>query len=182
MGLVVGSLFFQLQPTSQNVSLFFGAAFLMVMFVSMGVMSGLTTAINTKGVWYKHRDNMFYPAWVHSVAVALVDIPIQVGGARPSANLSTALGQPSNLTMQSISGPRCTFGAPAASPISRRLVTCGPPLQLAGVAVWRIITRALPLSSLMTNINVAVRSIITCAPSPPLRLLMSPSGASSPTG
>ena len=48
-------------------------------FVSMGAMIGLTTGLATKPVWFKYRANQFYPAWVHSFATALVQVPIQVG-------------------------------------------------------------------------------------------------------
>ena len=44
----------------------------------MGAMIGLTTGLATKPVWFKYRANQFYPAWVHSFATALVQVPIQV--------------------------------------------------------------------------------------------------------
>lgn len=42
VGLLVGGLFFQLRKTVEAGAEFFGAAFLMIMFASMGQMVGLT--------------------------------------------------------------------------------------------------------------------------------------------
>lgn len=77
IGLLVGGLFYQLDTDPSSASLFFGAAFLMIMFVSMGAMVGLTTALAAKPVWFKHRANMFYPAWALSLCTGLVQIPVQ---------------------------------------------------------------------------------------------------------
>ena len=38
----------------------------------------MTPAMETKGVWLKFRDNLFYPPWVHAVSVWLVALPAQV--------------------------------------------------------------------------------------------------------
>ncbi|KAG1677139.1 hypothetical protein FOA52_000945 [Chlamydomonas sp. UWO 241] len=77
VGLLVGGLFYQVPKTETNGVTYFGAIFLMIMFTSMGAMVGLTTALQTKGVWLKHRDNQFYPAWAHAAALTITQLPYQ---------------------------------------------------------------------------------------------------------
>lgn len=38
-----------------------------VMFMSMGAMPQLALVLASKPVWFKHRDNYFYPAYAHGV-------------------------------------------------------------------------------------------------------------------
>ena len=71
IGLIVGGLFWQQSAgaVDSNGAIisargFFGASFLLVMFASMSGMPQLVVGMLTKGVWFKHRDNLFYPAWV----------------------------------------------------------------------------------------------------------------------
>ena len=51
IGLIVGSLFYQLGATPGTLRSFFGAAFLIVMFTSMGGVTQMQPAVATKGVW-----------------------------------------------------------------------------------------------------------------------------------
>jgi hypothetical protein len=78
IGLISGSLFYQLSATPDNIRNYFGAIFLIVMFMSMGGMSQMQGQVATKSAWVKMRDNLFYPAWTHAIAVTLVALPHQV--------------------------------------------------------------------------------------------------------
>lgn len=78
IGLIVGGLYYQLpEGETSSARNFFGSSFLLVMFASMSGMPQLVVGMLTKGVWFKHRDNLFYPAWVHSLAMTLVAVPPQ---------------------------------------------------------------------------------------------------------
>ncbi|KAG1677137.1 hypothetical protein FOA52_000943 [Chlamydomonas sp. UWO 241] len=77
VGLIVGGLFYGLPKTETGAPLFFGASYMIILFTSMGAMIGLTTALQTKGVWLKHRDNQFYPAWAHATALTITQLPLQ---------------------------------------------------------------------------------------------------------
>jgi hypothetical protein len=78
IGLIVGSLFYQLSDTEGNIRTYYGAMFLIIMFTSMGGMSQMQSQIATKASWYKMRDNQFYPAWTHALSVFIVALPHQV--------------------------------------------------------------------------------------------------------
>ncbi len=77
IGLIVGSLFYQLAYVQSNIRIFLGACFLLIMFTSMGGMSQMQAQIATKQSWFKMRDNLFYPSWCHAVAVTVVALPHQ---------------------------------------------------------------------------------------------------------
>ncbi|MEW5298072.1 MAG: hypothetical protein WDW36_001233 [Sanguina aurantia] len=76
ISLIVSSLFLQLGDTYAESRTFFGASFLCVMFMAMGAMPQLSIAIATKSVWYKFRDNNFYPAYAHAIGGTLAVIPM----------------------------------------------------------------------------------------------------------
>ncbi|GBF90608.1 ABC transporter G family member protein [Raphidocelis subcapitata] len=78
MGLLVGSLFFRLDFTLSEARSKMGAAFLIVMFLSMGGMIQVAIVLATRGVFYKHRDARFYPAWSYGLSMALSQVPVTV--------------------------------------------------------------------------------------------------------
>ncbi|GAX75668.1 hypothetical protein CEUSTIGMA_g3111.t1 [Chlamydomonas eustigma] len=78
IGLIVGSLFYQLSDTESNIRNYYGAIFLIIMFTSMGGMIQMQSQIATKASWYKMRDNQFYPAWTHALSVFIVALPHQL--------------------------------------------------------------------------------------------------------
>lgn len=78
IGLLVGGLFFRLEPSFSTSRTAFGALFLSVMFVAMGSMPQLAITMAYKPVWYKWRDNQFYPGWVHAFASAFAQIPVSI--------------------------------------------------------------------------------------------------------
>ena len=77
IGLVVGSLFYQLSPVLGTARDFFGASFLVVTYATLSGMSDLSPALSGKGVWFKMRDSGFYPAWAHAIAASAVSLPHQ---------------------------------------------------------------------------------------------------------
>ncbi|KAG2439064.1 hypothetical protein HYH02_006591 [Chlamydomonas schloesseri] len=78
MGLITGSLFFQLGDSVTDARAYFGVSFLAVMFMAMGAMPALPVTLATKGVWEKHRAALFYPAWCHALGANLAQVPMMV--------------------------------------------------------------------------------------------------------
>eukprot|EP00877_Chromochloris_zofingiensis_P010755 jgi/Chrzof1/5933/Cz16g21030.t1 len=78
IGLFCGSLFFNLGHSPEDARTFLGASFMAVMFMSMGAMPQLALVLASKPVWFKHRDNYFYPAYAHGVAMAITQFPLSI--------------------------------------------------------------------------------------------------------
>ncbi|KAG2432130.1 hypothetical protein HXX76_009056 [Chlamydomonas incerta] len=78
MGLITGSLFFQLGTEVSDARSYFGVSFLAVMFMAMGAMPALPVTLATKGVWEKHRAAFFYPAWCHALGANLAQVPMML--------------------------------------------------------------------------------------------------------
>lgn len=64
---MVGSLFFRLGQTVSDARNFYGAAFMVVLFMSMGTMPQISVVVAQKGVWLKHRDSLLYPCYAHGL-------------------------------------------------------------------------------------------------------------------
>lgn len=77
IGFLIGSLFYRMPGASlQEARTRLGAAFLIVMFISMGGMVQVAVVVATRSVWFKHRGAAFYPAWTHGAAMALSQVPV----------------------------------------------------------------------------------------------------------
>ena len=78
IALILGSLFYNLEPTSGNGRVFLGAAYRLVLYSS--TCGGIETALAMagKGVFYKMRTNGWYPGWVHAAAPLIVGMSYQL--------------------------------------------------------------------------------------------------------
>lgn len=74
VGLITGSLFYQLDNTINSSRQFFSAAFLAIMFNTMTTLPVLPVTMATKGVWYKWRDNYFYPPYAHAIGTTIASV------------------------------------------------------------------------------------------------------------
>eukprot|EP00878_Enallax_costatus_P035871 GHUV01040113.1.p1 GENE.GHUV01040113.1~~GHUV01040113.1.p1 ORF type:complete len:214 (+),score=71.06 GHUV01040113.1:149-790(+) len=70
VSLMVGSLFFQLGHAVGDARSFFGAAFMVILFMSMGSMPQIGVVMAQKGVSMKHRDSLLYPGYAHGAVSA----------------------------------------------------------------------------------------------------------------
>ena len=81
MGLIISSFFASVGPgDSPQENLAQGRkvlslCVLSIIYLSMSSMPVLGFVFNTKGVFYKHRDNHFFPSWSYSVAHAISQVP-----------------------------------------------------------------------------------------------------------
>lgn len=57
---------------------FFGAMFLMVLFMTFGGMPQLAVSIQNRSVWFKQRDSNMYTALSYAWSQALVQLPLSV--------------------------------------------------------------------------------------------------------
>lgn len=78
LGLITGSLFYQLPITFEGSRSFFGACFMSVLFLTFGGFPQMPMTIIMKQTWYKHRDNLYIPAYAQGLAIAIVQIPISI--------------------------------------------------------------------------------------------------------
>ena len=78
LGLITGSLFYQLPITFEGSRSYFGACFMTVLFLTFGGFPQMPMTLIMKQTWYKHRDNLFIPAYAQGLAIAIVQIPISV--------------------------------------------------------------------------------------------------------
>jgi hypothetical protein len=65
VSLMVGSLFFRLTHGVSDARSFYGAAFMVILFMSMGSMPQIGMVMAQKGVSLKHRDSLLYPGYAH---------------------------------------------------------------------------------------------------------------------
>lgn len=65
VSLMVGSLFFRLGHGVNDARSFFGASFMVILFMSMGSMPQIGVVMAQKGVSLKHRDSLLYPGYAH---------------------------------------------------------------------------------------------------------------------
>jgi hypothetical protein len=72
MGLIVGSLFFNVPPDRTGVRTLLGASFICLMFLAFGSAPELGLLMMNRSVWYKHRDNYFLPTYAELSSMALV--------------------------------------------------------------------------------------------------------------
>ncbi|WIA42005.1 hypothetical protein OEZ86_009302 [Tetradesmus obliquus] len=78
VSLMVGSLFFRLSHGVSDARSFYGAAFMVILFMSMGSMPQIGMVMAQKGVSLKHRDSLLYPGYAHGAAMALSQLPVSV--------------------------------------------------------------------------------------------------------
>ncbi|KAF6263806.1 ABC-2 type transporter-domain-containing protein [Scenedesmus sp. NREL 46B-D3] len=78
VSLMVGSLFFRLTHGVSDARSFYGAAFMVILFMSMGSMPQIGMVMAQKGVSLKHRDSLLYPGYAHGAAMALSQLPVSV--------------------------------------------------------------------------------------------------------
>ncbi|DBB03271.1 TPA: hypothetical protein ACH3X3_010666 [Trebouxia sp. C0006] len=75
MSLIIGSLFSGIQKTATGSRAIFGVSFLSIMFLAMGAMPQLATTFMNKGVFYKQRNNKFFPVSTYAYAMAISHVP-----------------------------------------------------------------------------------------------------------
>lgn len=81
MGLLIGSLYYQMDNTIEAARQTFGYFFLSVMFMAMGSLVQLNITMMNKPVFYKHERNYFYPAMSYSWAMAFTQLPFSIAEA-----------------------------------------------------------------------------------------------------
>ena len=84
MGLIISSFFASVTPPSQPANpedtlaqgrKVLSLCVLSIIYLTMSSMPVLGFVFNTKGVFYKHRDNKFFPSWAFAVAYMISQIP-----------------------------------------------------------------------------------------------------------
>ncbi|GAB4819215.1 hypothetical protein N2152v2_006261 [Parachlorella kessleri] len=75
MGLIIGSLFNGIEPTAVDGRNVLAVCAQSVVFLSMSSMPQMGLVFSTKRVFYKHRDNNFFPAWSYVCGMVLVQLP-----------------------------------------------------------------------------------------------------------
>ena len=83
MGLIVGTVFWQVDDP-QTVT---GVIFQCVFFISMGAMLKVAPQIDTRGIFYKEQDANFYPTWTFVLARALAGLPTSIQDTLVYGNL-----------------------------------------------------------------------------------------------
>ncbi len=63
IGLLTGSLFFGLGHSPSDARTYFGACFMVALFMMFGAFPQVAIVQEQKTAWYKHRDNRMYPAY-----------------------------------------------------------------------------------------------------------------------
>ncbi|KAL3456754.1 ABC-2 type transporter-domain-containing protein [Aspergillus heterothallicus] len=74
--LIIGSLFFNLQPTSRGVFTRGGVMFFVLLFNALLALAELTDVFQHRPVMLKHKTFSFYRPSAYAVAQVLVDVPI----------------------------------------------------------------------------------------------------------
>lgn len=83
MGLIISSFFASVAPPGEgNFEAYYAQGrkvislcVLSIIYLSMSSMPVMGFVFNTKGVFYKHRDNHFFPSWSYAVALAVSQLP-----------------------------------------------------------------------------------------------------------
>ncbi|GMH32356.1 hypothetical protein BSKO_00190 [Bryopsis sp. KO-2023] len=75
MGLLIGSLYWDQGSTLEDSRTIFGISFLIIMFMAMGNMIQMQITMMNKSVFYKHKDNFFFPALSYACGMAFTQIP-----------------------------------------------------------------------------------------------------------
>lgn len=72
IGIIIGTLFYNLPANLNSTRQYFGATFLSVLFIAFGSAPELSLLIQNRTVWYKHRNNLFLPASAEAISMACV--------------------------------------------------------------------------------------------------------------
>ncbi|WIA20601.1 hypothetical protein OEZ85_004985 [Tetradesmus obliquus] len=72
IGLIIGSLFFQVPADRSGVRVLLGGSFITIMFLAFGSAPELGLLLMNRPVWYKHRNNLFLPTYAETTSMALV--------------------------------------------------------------------------------------------------------------
>lgn len=75
MGLLIGSLFWDLERSLQGALPFFGVSFLSILFITMGSLPILAITLENKPVFFKHQDNFFYSSMAYVWSMVITQIP-----------------------------------------------------------------------------------------------------------
>jgi ABC-type multidrug transport system ATPase subunit/ABC-type multidrug transport system permease subunit len=75
-GLIVGSLFFDLQKTSNGVFQRGGALFFMLLFNALLALAELTSAFESRPVLLKHKTFSFYRPSAYAIGQTVIDLPL----------------------------------------------------------------------------------------------------------
>lgn len=81
MGLLIGSLYYQMDNKLDSARQTFGFFFLSVMFMAMGSLIQLNITMMNKPVFYKHERDYFFPAQSYSWAMAFTQLPFSIAEA-----------------------------------------------------------------------------------------------------
>ncbi|CAM9753538.1 unnamed protein product [Chrysoparadoxa australica] len=76
MGLIVGSIFWQLEAREFNAT--FGVLFFSLLFLAFGGMANIPTVVQGRAVFYKQRDQGFFPTSADVIAQTVVQSSMQV--------------------------------------------------------------------------------------------------------
>lgn len=77
MGLIVGTVFWQVDDPQTTMGVIFQSVF----FISMGAMLKVAPQIDTRGIFYKEQDANFYPTWTFVLARAVAGLPTSLQDA-----------------------------------------------------------------------------------------------------
>jgi ABC-type multidrug transport system ATPase subunit len=75
MGVINGTVFFQVAKRGQEPQSVFGVVFQSTMFVSLGAMNKIAPQVDARGIFYKEQDADFYPTWTFVLGRALASTP-----------------------------------------------------------------------------------------------------------
>jgi ABC-type multidrug transport system ATPase subunit/ABC-type multidrug transport system permease subunit len=75
IGLIIASLYARVDPTSADARNALSLSTLSITFLAMMSMPQVAMVFETKRVFFKQRDNNFYPAWSYSSGMTITQIP-----------------------------------------------------------------------------------------------------------
>jgi len=74
-GLILGTVFFQLRPDPDYTRPFFGLFYLICMYFALGNLPQVAITYNAKSIYYKHKNNNFFPGWIYVAVQLVVHVP-----------------------------------------------------------------------------------------------------------
>ncbi|CAD7702122.1 unnamed protein product [Ostreobium quekettii] len=75
VGLLIGSLYWDLERSPRGALPFFGVMFIMMLFMSLGALPQLFIVLQNKPVFFKHQENFFYSSVSYVYSIAITQIP-----------------------------------------------------------------------------------------------------------
>lgn len=81
MGLLIGSIYFQMENDVESIRTVIGFSFLGVIFLAMGSMIQLHITLAHKSVFHKHLYNQFFPSLSYAWAMAITQMPFSLAEA-----------------------------------------------------------------------------------------------------